>query len=187
MLRFVRENWQSVLGIVIAGCATFAITLAGYEYNKDYGSLQLDMAGVTLVLLLFAAVGIAAGFVSGRVRDAIGSWIASIVGVFVAHFAFYVVLFPWVAYPSEDGFEGDIVPIAVFLAAFIGGGHWLGTLTRAWLEEPEPGEEPKPVGEAKPAKPEPAEAEQAEPEPTGEPEPADELAAAGGREGDSDT
>jgi hypothetical protein len=114
----VRQYWQSVLGMLIAGAATCAITYGGYENYRDNGSLMLDMAGV----------------VSGHLRDVIGSWVASVVGVVVAYAAFYLVIHPEAVYPSEGGFRGDIVSIAVFLAGFISIGHVVGVYAREYLE-----------------------------------------------------
>jgi peptidoglycan/LPS O-acetylase OafA/YrhL len=98
----------------------------------DYQSFRVEgphgTEGVSLLagLALWVAVGATAGLVSGRLRDAPASWIAAVVGVLLAHQIFYVALFPDARYPGEDGFEGDIVPIAVFLLLIIGGGHLLG-------------------------------------------------------------
>jgi hypothetical protein len=130
----VRQYWQSVLGMLIAGAATCAITYGGYENYRDNGSLMLDMAGVALTLILWLAVGVAAGFVSGHLRDVIGSWVASVAGVVVAYAAFYLVIHPEAVYPSEGGFRGDIVSIAVFLAGFISIGHVVGVYAREYLE-----------------------------------------------------
>jgi hypothetical protein len=44
----------------------------------------------------------------------------------LAHQIFYVALFPDARYPGEDGFEGDIIPIAVALLLIVAGGHLLG-------------------------------------------------------------
>jgi hypothetical protein len=147
MTALVREYWQSALGMLIAGAATCAITYADYEYYLDNGSLQLDMAGVTLTLILWLAVGIAAGFVSGRLRDAIGSWTASVVGVVVAYAAFYLVVHPDAVYPSTGGFMSDIGSIALFLAGFISLGHLVGVYAREYVkadDEAAPSSGPRP-------------------------------------------
>jgi uncharacterized membrane protein YhaH (DUF805 family) len=137
MTALVREYWQSALGMLIAGAATFAITFGSYESYRDHGSLELDMAGVTLTLILWLAVGIAAGFVSGRLRDAIGSWIASVVGVLIAYAVFYLVVHPDAVYASKGGFTADIGSIALFLAGFISLGHVVGVYAREYVRADE--------------------------------------------------
>jgi len=143
--RLLRGNWQSALGILIAGVATGAITFGGYEYYRDNGSLQLDVPGVTVALLAWVAVGLASGFVSGRLRDAIGAWIAAMIGVAVAYVLFYVVLHPDVVFPVEGGFVGSLPSVALFLAGFLTFGHWLGSFARTWVEEGA-ADEPEPAG-----------------------------------------
>jgi hypothetical protein len=153
MTALIREHWQSALGMLIAGAATFAITFGSYESYRDNGSLQLDMAGVALTLILWLGVGIAAGFVSGRLRDAIGSWIASVVGVVVAYAAFYLVVHPDAVYASEGGFMADIGSIALFLAGFISLGHLVGVYAREYVRADEataPVPDPQPDRPAEP-------------------------------------
>jgi hypothetical protein len=146
-LRLLREHWQSALGILIAGVATFAITFGGYQSYLDNGPLELDIPGATLTLLVWVAVGLASGFVSGRLRDAIGAWIAAMAGVIAAYVTFYVVLHPGAFFPGEGGFAGGLPSVGLFLAGFLTFGHWLGSYARVWVQEGED-DEPGPAAGA---------------------------------------
>jgi hypothetical protein len=151
-IRLVRENWQSSLAILIAGVATGAITFGGYQNYLDSGPLELNIPGVTLTLLVWIAVGLASGFVSGHLRDAIGVWIAAMTGVVVAYVSFYLVLHPGAFFPGEHGFVGGLPTTGLFLAGFLTVGHWLGAYARVWVAEGEQDvpEEADPAGESEP-------------------------------------
>jgi len=124
--RVHRGYWRTALGAGIAGAATCALILVDYESFRVEGPHGAETVSLLAALALWVAVGAAAGLVSGRFRDAPVSWVAALVGVLLAHQIFYVALFPDARYWGEDGFEGDFVPIAVFLLLIIGGGHLLG-------------------------------------------------------------
>jgi peptidoglycan/LPS O-acetylase OafA/YrhL len=114
------------LGIAIAGLATCALMLVDYQSFRVEGPHGAEIVSALAALALWLGVGVASGLVSGRLRDAPASWAAALVGVMLAHQIFYVALFPDARYPGEDGFEGDIIPIAVALLLIVAGGHLLG-------------------------------------------------------------
>ena len=117
----------------MAGLAPFVLMLVDYWTFRQQGPSSGGTASLVAGLALWVAVGATSGLLSGRFRDALVSWVAALAGVLLAHQLFYSVLFPTSSYPGEDGFEGDIVPIAVFLLLFIVGGHLLGALaSRSW-------------------------------------------------------
>jgi hypothetical protein len=118
--------WRAALGAAIAGLGTCALMLSDYWSFRVNGPHSYGTANLLIGLGLWIAIGASAGLVSGRFRDASVSWIAAVIGLLLAHWLFYTVLFPGSRYPGEDGFEGDVVPQAAFLALFISGGHLLG-------------------------------------------------------------
>ena len=128
-----RGHWRTALGAGIAGLATCALMLVDYQSFRVEGPHGTETVSLLAALALWVAVGAAAGLVSGRFRDAPVSWAAGLAGVLLAHQIFYVALFPDARYWGEDGFEGDIVPIAVFLLLIIGGGHLLGAVASRTL------------------------------------------------------
>jgi hypothetical protein len=81
---------------------------------------------VLIGLGLWIAIGASAGLISGRFRDAPASWVAAMIGLLLAYWLFYTVLFPGSRYPGWDGFEGDVVLQVAFLVPVISGGHVLG-------------------------------------------------------------
>jgi hypothetical protein len=107
--------------------------LVDYWNFRAQGPYAARTAILLIGLALWLVVGATAGLVSGRFEDAPVSWAAAFVGVLLAHQIFYAVLFPGSPYPGEDGLEGDIVPIAVFLLVLIAGGHLLGVLANRSL------------------------------------------------------
>jgi hypothetical protein len=121
-----RGYWRTALGAAIACLATCALILVGYQSFRVEGPHGTEIVAALAALTLWIGAGATAGLVSGRFRDAPVSWVAALVGVLLAHQIFYVALFPDAPYPGEDGFEGDIVPIAVALLVLIAGGHLLG-------------------------------------------------------------
>jgi hypothetical protein len=128
--------WRTVFGVAIAGVATCALMLVGYQSLRAEGPHGTEIVAVLAALTLWIAVGAAAGLVSGRLRDAPASWVAALVGVMLAHQIFYVALFPDARYPGEDGFEGDFLPIVLALLVLIAGGHLLGVAASRRLGKP---------------------------------------------------
>lgn len=127
------RSGRTLLGAAIAGLVTCALMLVEYWSFRVQGPDAQGIANVLIGLALWVVVGATSGLVSGRFRDAPVSWAAALVGVLLAHQIFYAVLFQSSPYPGEDGFEGDIVPIAVFLLLIIGGGHLLGAVASRTL------------------------------------------------------
>jgi hypothetical protein len=119
--------WRAALGAAIAGLGTCALMLSDYWSFRANGPYSGGSAGVLIGLGLWIAVGASAGLTSGRFRDAAVSWVAAVMGLLLAHWVFYTVLFPGSPYPGWDGFEGDVVMQVAFLLPFIAGGHLLGT------------------------------------------------------------
>ena len=116
--------WRAALGAAIAGFGTCA--LAGYSwwsYRGD-GPRFDGSAGVAIAILILTAIGVAAGVISGRFRDALASWAGALVGAALAYQANYAIDPSWPR--SETPFEGWVVYAAVFLLPFIAGGHLLG-------------------------------------------------------------
>jgi hypothetical protein len=100
--------------------------LFDYWSFRANGPHSSGAADLLIGLGLWIAVGASAGLISGRFRDAPVSWVAAVIGLLLAYWLFYTVLFPGSRYPGEDGFEGDVVPQVAFLVPFIAGGHLLG-------------------------------------------------------------
>jgi hypothetical protein len=122
------RSGRTALGAAIAGLVTCALMLVDYMSFRAQGPYAAGTAILLIGLALWVVVGATAGLVSGRFRDAPVSWAAALVGVLLARQIFYAVLFPSSPYPGEDGFEGDIVPIASALLLLIAGGHLLGVV-----------------------------------------------------------
>jgi hypothetical protein len=124
----VRANGlrRAALGAAIAGLGTCALMLFGYWSFRVNGPSPSGTGDVLISLALWIAIGATAGLVSGRFRDAPASWVAAMIGVLMAYWVFYTMLFPGSRYPGEDGFEGDVVMTAAFLLPLIVGGHLLG-------------------------------------------------------------
>lgn len=122
--------WRAALGAAIAGLGTCALMLSDYWSFRVNGPHSFGTADLLIGLGLWIAVGASAGLISGRSRDAAVSWAAAVMGLLLAHWVFYTVLFPGSPYPGWDGFEGDVVPQAAFLVPLISGGHLLGVAIR---------------------------------------------------------
>jgi hypothetical protein len=99
-----------------------------YDYLsfRVNGPSPTQSGGLLIGLAIWLAIGAAAGLVSSRFRDALVSWVAALIGLVSAYWIFYSTIFPGSRYPGEDGFEGDVGPISVFLFVLITGGHLLG-------------------------------------------------------------
>ena len=117
--------WRAALGAAIAGLGTCALMLVDYWSFRARGPHAAGAADLLIGLGLWIAIGAGAGLISGRFRDAAVSWVAAVMGLLLAHWAFYTVLFPGSPYPGWDGFEGDVVLQVAFLVPFIAGGHLL--------------------------------------------------------------
>ena len=117
---------RAALGAAIAGLGTCALILFDYWSFRANGPYSSGTADLLIGLGLWIAVGASAGLISGRFCDAPVSWVAAVIGLLLAHWLFYTVLFPGSPYPGEDGFEGDVVLQVAFLVPFIAGGHLLG-------------------------------------------------------------
>jgi hypothetical protein len=100
--------------------------LFDYWSFRASGPHSSGAADLLIGLGLWAAIGAGAGLISGRFRDAAVSWVAAVMGLLLAHWAFYTVLFPGSPYPGWDGFEGDVALQVAFLVPVIAGGHLLG-------------------------------------------------------------
>jgi hypothetical protein len=100
--------------------------LSDYWSFRSNGPYSGGSTGVLIGLGLWIAIGASAGLISGRFRDAAVSWVAAVMGLLLAHWIFYTVLFPGSPYPGWDGFEGDVVLQVAFLVPVISGGHVLG-------------------------------------------------------------
>jgi hypothetical protein len=100
--------------------------LFDYWSFRVVGPHSSGIADLLIGLGLWIAIGASAGLISGRFRDAPVSWVAAVIGLLLAHWVFYTVMFPGSRYPGEDGFEGDVVLQVAFLVPFIAGGHLLG-------------------------------------------------------------
>jgi hypothetical protein len=126
--------WRAGLGAAIAGFGTCALILFDYWSFRANGPYSGGAAGVLIGLGLWIAIGASAGLISGRFRDAPVSWVAAVIGLLLAYWVFYTVLFPGSPYPGEDGFEGDVVLQAAFLVPVISGGHLLVAMVanRSW-------------------------------------------------------
>jgi hypothetical protein len=118
--------WRAALGAAIAGLGTCALILFDYWSFRANGPYSGGQAGVLIGLGLWIAIGASAGLISGRFRDAPVSWVAAMIGLLLAYWLFYTVLFPGSRYPGWDGFEGDVVLQVAFLVPVISGGHVLG-------------------------------------------------------------
>lgn len=118
--------WRAALGAAIAGSGTCALMLVDYWSFRASGPHSAGAADLLIGLGLWIAIGAGAGLISGRFRDAAVSWAAAVIGLLLAHWVFYTVLFPGSPYPGWDGFEGDVVLQAAFLVPVIAGGHLLG-------------------------------------------------------------
>lgn len=118
--------WRAALGAAIAGLGTCALMLFDYSSFRAIGPHSSGTADLLVGLGLWIAIGASAGLISGRFRDAPVSWVAAVMGLLLAHWVFYEVLFPGSPYPGWDGFEGDVVPQVAFLVPVVSGGHLLG-------------------------------------------------------------
>lgn len=118
--------WRAALAGAIAGLGTCALMLSDYWSFRANGPHSFGTADLVIGLGLWIAIGASAGLTSGRFRDAAVSWVAAVMGLLLAHWVFYTVLFPGSAYPGWDGFEGDLVMQLAFLVPVISGGHLLG-------------------------------------------------------------
>jgi hypothetical protein len=96
-----------------------------------YGSWRVRSGpplGWLEVIVVWLAIGLAAGLISGRSRDTLISW-AIAVAVSVAAYEITNAIDP--TWPrSEDPFELIVVMNAIFLLATIGGGHLIGVRFR---------------------------------------------------------
>jgi hypothetical protein len=71
---------QSALGAVLAGLGT--CVLAAYTWWSARGAVPTPDVSAVIVLLI--PVGVVAGLLSGRLRDAPLSWAAAVAGSFLA-------------------------------------------------------------------------------------------------------
>lgn len=117
-LRFngLRSVW---LAAAVAGLGTCA--LGGYTWWSFRGDVpRLDGAAIPILI----GIGLTAGWISGRFRDAPASWAASVLGGSVAFLANYAIQPAWPR--SDTPFAEWVVLATLFLLPVIGGSHLLG-------------------------------------------------------------
>lgn len=106
------------LGAAAAGLGTCAF--AGYVWWSARGSVPTP--DVSAVILIVIAIGVIAGLISGRARDALASWAATVIGFMLAYLAVYG-LDLGVAEPMET-----LAYTPVLLLPLIAGGHVFGAV-----------------------------------------------------------
>jgi hypothetical protein len=115
---------RAALGVAAAGLGTCAF--AGYVWWSARGGLPTP--DVSAVILIVIPIGVSAGLISGRYRDAPASWIAAVIGSVLAYQATYAID-PSLPTPHSS-FTGNELLSPVFLFPFIAGGHLLGVWAR---------------------------------------------------------
>jgi hypothetical protein len=112
---------RSALGAVVAGLGT--CVLAAYTWWSARGSVPTPDVSAVIVLLI--PIGVAAGLISGRIRDVPLSWAAAVVGSVLAY-QLTSAIDPGLP-AQHSSFTGHELNNVGFLLLFIGGGHLLGT------------------------------------------------------------
>ena len=112
---------RSSLGAIVAGLGTCVLT--AYTWWSARGGVPTP--DVSAVILLLIPVGVVAGLLSGRLRDAPLSWAAAVAGSILAY-QLTNLLDPGLP-AQHSSFTGHELLNAAFLLPFIGGGHLLGT------------------------------------------------------------
>jgi hypothetical protein len=112
-------TWRSALGAVIAGLATGALLLYSWSNERDGVAWN---PGIAISLALWVGIGVSAGLVSGRLRDAFGSWGLAVVGFLIVYGIHY-----GIPLGGAAPVEGLVyTPIALLL--FVAGGHLFAAL-----------------------------------------------------------
>jgi len=114
-----------LLAAAVAAATTFVLGCVGGVIVRSGSAAGAGPAiSIPIARGVLTLVGVAAGLVSGRFRDALVSWAAALAGLALAAQANYMIDPEW---PTGDsGFWGGVLYAAVFLLPFVAGGHLFG-------------------------------------------------------------
>src|ERR1035437_778538 len=111
-------TWRGALGAAIAGVGTWAFYMYA-SWNIVDGVVRNP--GIAMVLLSWSGIGVIAGLISARLRDAPASWAAAVIGFLLAYLACYGI---------RQGVTGPVEQLLyapLMLLIFVAGGHALGS------------------------------------------------------------